>query len=403
MRIIISTFHRNLIGGTEKYLQTLIPGLLSRGHEVGLIHEERFNSALEAVDSMESSVETWCLADLGPAAVLRSVSERKPDIVYNQGLRGGDFEDALVSKFPSLLFAHNYYGTCATGTKCHAFPRMRPCERQFGRTCLLLHYPRRCGGLNPVTTWRLFKQQAGRNARLSRYQAILVASTHMRREFLRHGLRPDQVCLLPLPSTDASISAMPCEPSDRRSRVLLIGRLTLVKGGHYLVEAVAKASAMLGRPLTLTIAGDGPEQFRLEDLAKRLGVAIEFVGWVNTLRKSDLLREMDLLAVPSLWPEPFGLVGVEAAALGVPAVGYAVGGILDWLIPGQTGELAPGDPPTVDGLAAAIARALSESSHYQELCRGARLFSRRFSIEVHLTRLEQMMRDHQELPFPASY
>jgi glycosyltransferase involved in cell wall biosynthesis len=393
MRIVISTLNRNLIGGTEKYLQTLIPGLLGRGHEVGLIYEERFNDGWETIDSRECSLETWCLADLGPAAVLHQVSKWKPDIIYNQGLKDGAFEDGLVTRFPSLLFAHNYYGTCVTGTKCHAFPQARPCERRFGPACLLLHYPRRCGGLNPITTWRLFKHQAGRNVRLTRYGAILVASTHMRREFLRHGLRPDQVCLLPLPSTDDSAAGMPREASDRRSRVLLVGRLTALKGGHYLVEAVAKASGILGRPLTLTVAGDGPERSRLENLAKRFGVATEFAGWVNAARRIEILSEMDLLAVPSLWPEPFGLVGVEAGALGVPAVGYAVGGILDWLIPGQTGEVAPGDPPTVDGLSAAIARALADPGHYRELCRGARLFSRHFNIEPHLTKLEQIMRD----------
>ena len=104
---------------------------------------------------------------------------------------------------------------------------------------------------------------------------------------------------------------------------------------------------------------------------------VEFAGWLNTEKKLDLLREADLIAVPSLWPEPFGLVGIEAGCYGVPAVGFAVGGIPDWLIPGQTGELAPGDPPTAAGLSEAIVRALADPSHYRRLSAGAWEMARR--------------------------
>ena len=44
--------------------------------------------------------------------------------------------------------------------------------------------------------------------------------------------------------------------------------------------------------------------------------------------------------MPSVWPEPFGLVGIEAGCVGLPAAGFGVGGIPDWLRPGETGELA---------------------------------------------------------------
>jgi glycosyltransferase involved in cell wall biosynthesis len=69
-------------------------------------------------------------------------------------------------------------------------------------------------------------------------------------------------------------------------------------------------------------------------------------------------------------------------------VGYAVGGIPDWLIPGQTGELAPGDPTSVDGLADAIVRALENPEHHAALRRGARQLAQRFTLDAHLTELE---------------
>ena len=398
MRILIATWHRNLVGGTEKYLQVLMPGLLKSGHQIALIHEQPFQPALERIDPPQSSVTTWDLKEHSLSDLMTAVSQWKPDIVYNQGLQDGALENALLANFPTVLFAHGYYGTCGTGSKCNAFPQIRPCERRFGPACVVLHYPRRCGDLHPVRTWRTFQRQMERHSRLPDYQAVLVASSHMSREYVNHGVSEDRVHVVPLPMTDSSPEAMPPAPRTPLGRILFIGRLTAVKGGHHLIQAISRASAKLGQRLALTVAGDGPERPRLQELAQRFQVDTEFTGWVAAERKLELLRSTGLLAVPSLWPEPFGLVGLEAACQGVPAVGYAVGGIPDWLIGGQSGELAPGDPPTVQGLADAIVRAFAGGDHYAELCTGAWRLSRRFSLPNHLSKLEQVLNTAQNAP-----
>jgi glycosyltransferase involved in cell wall biosynthesis len=136
------------------------------------------------------------------------------------------------------------------------------------------------------------------------------------------------------------------------------------------------------------MAGNGPERENLQDLANRYGLKAEFPGWVGTSQKADLMKRADLLVVPSLWPEPFGLVGIEAGAHGLPAAGYDAGGISDWLIPGYSGELAPSHPPTIEGLADAINRALSNPSHYADLSRGAREVASRFTLAAHVSKLE---------------
>jgi glycosyltransferase involved in cell wall biosynthesis len=99
------------------------------------------------------------------------------------------------------------------------------------------------------------------------------------------------------------------------------------------------------------------------------------------------MRAADLLAVPSVWPEPFGLVGIEAGCVGLPAVGYEVGGIPDWLKPSVSGESAPGDRPTVRELAAAIVRALADDGHWQGLRVGAWRVAGEFTLDKHVSRL----------------
>jgi len=391
MRIAIATFHRNLIGGTEKYLQVMLPALIEQNHDVALLHEWPLDPERERIDRPGALPDAWCLQELGLPAILRLLSDWEPDIVFDQGLQDASLETALLDAFPTVLFAHNYYGTCGSGQKCHSFPRVQPCQRRFGPACLALHYPRHCGALDPREAWRTFRLQSHRHSCLPKFRSILVASTHMRDEFLRNGISPDKVHLVPLPAEDTASDWNRPEPRPAPSRILMISRLTPLKGGHYLVPAVARASRVLKRPLQLTIAGDGPDQSKLQRLATTCDVAVEFTGWVARERKQQLLRDTDLLAVPSLWPEPFGLVGLEAGQVGVPAVGYRVGGVPDWLLGGQTGEIAPGDPPSIEGLADAIVRALSDERHYQALCDGAWRYWRKFSVAAHLDQLQPLL------------
>lgn len=394
MRILIATTHRGLVGGVEKYLQSVVGGLIQRGHSVGVLYEHPFDATdatKEGIDFRAGRVPSWCSMELGLDSVLRSLKTWAPDIVYSHGLGDGELERSLLDSYPTALYGHNYYGTCVSGRKCYSWPRLQPCDRKFGAACLALYYPRRCGGLNPRTMLQLFQTQSKQKSRLPDYQAILVASRHMYREYERHGVSPDHLHLVPLP-TDGPISgALAPQPRALGYRILFVGRLMDVKGVSHLLRAIPLAAGTLGRPLTLTIAGDGPERGSIQDLARQLGLAVEFAGWVAPEQRSDLLRQADLVAVPSLWPEPFGLVGIEAGCFGVPAVGFAVGGIPDWLIAGQSGELAPGDPPTVEGLAEAITRAFADPAHHQKLRVGAWEMAKQFNLERHLAKLEPIL------------
>jgi len=163
--------------------------------------------------------------------------------------------------------------------------------------------------------------------------------------------------------------------------------LTAIKGWRHLLDAVPKAATILGRTLTLVIAGDGPERDMCEATARQKGVAVEFLGWVDLDRRNAEMRAADVIVVPSIWPEPFGLIGIEAGCVGTPAVAYAVGGIPDWLVPGVSGELAPGERPNPSELADAIVRALVNPEHLQRLRVGAWETARRFTPEAHLDRL----------------
>jgi glycosyltransferase involved in cell wall biosynthesis len=390
MRIGIVNWTRGLVGGAERYLAALAPRLLAAGHDVAGFFEEDAPRGGATIDAGDGRIA--CAVGDGAAAA-RFLGGWAPDVLYLHGLRSLDTERALVPAHPAVLFAHNYYGTCATGTKRHTRPDVAMCTRTLGAACLPLNYLRGCGLANPATLARTFRLQAGRRSLLGGYRAVVVASRHMRDEFARHGVRDERLRVLPLPPTDLTPDLEPPAHRPPGDRVLFLGRLTDLKGGAHLIAAVARASAALSRPVSLVVAGTGPEKEEWSALAERLGVTAEFPGFVDGARRLALLRAADVVAVPSLWPEPFGLTGIEAGCVGVPAVAYAVGGIPEWLTPGVSGELAPGDPPTVAGLADALVRALGSADHRARLARGAWETARRFSMETHVRALGALLAD----------
>jgi glycosyltransferase involved in cell wall biosynthesis len=382
MRVLIANANGAIVGGIETYLRALIPLLQSSGIKVGMLTEK----AVDANDTFWKMTPVdahWAVADDLPESVVRSIAAWRPDVVYHNGAASPQLDLALANAFPIVFFAHVYYGTCISGTKCQsAVPR--PCHRKFGPACLAIYLPRRCGGRSPLTMLRHYSDHRNRLRMVEHARTVLVGSRHMRDEYIRNGIPADRIRVVPFFPPGLTPDATPPFPRPQTDRVLFVGRLTALKGWRELAEAIPLASAELGRTLKLIVAGDGPDRASFEAEAQRRGISAEFLGWAGSERRADEMRSADLLAVPSVWPEPFGLVGIEAGCVGLPAVGFEVGGIPDWLIPGVSGELAPGERPNAEDLAAAIVRALADESHLNKLRVGAWETAQSFTPEAHM-------------------
>ena len=390
MRLAIIMSNRRLVGGVASYLASVIPALVDRQHEIGVWCELDQPDSAEPIPIPAGSA-TWCVAELGEERALASLAEWHPDLLFAHGLKSPRLERRTLEIAPAVFFIHGYYGTCISGAKTFKYPTTIPCSRRFGWPCLLHYYPHHCGGWSPQAMWRGYRTQSERSQLLPAYEAICTHSDHMRQEFINHGFTPDRVV-----KCTHYIEAATTVPRATRThpgwRVLFLGRMDHLKGGHVLLEAVPSVARALDRPLRLTFAGDGPARASWEARAARLRerhpqVDIEFTGWLPRAARDQLLSVSDLLVVPSLWPEPFGQVGAEAGFFGLPAAAFRVGGIPEWLDDGVNGHLAPGDPPTAAGLADAICNCLRDRDTYEELSAGARRLAARFTLDAHLSEL----------------
>ena len=200
---------------------------------------------------------------------------------------------------------------------------------------------------------------------------VIACSQHMRWEVTRlFELPAEKVDVLP---NGIDLTEWTTDPDEvaaaRRSfaadgpLVLFAGRLEWEKGVHTLVEAMPRLRRRFPG-VRLVVVGKGSQQEMLEDLTRRLRVSrsVVFAGWLTEGGLRSVSAAADVAVVPSVY-EPFGLVALEAAALGTPLVVADTGGLTEIVEHGETGLVFP----ALD--AAALADAVSEVLRDEVLAR----------------------------------
>jgi glycosyltransferase involved in cell wall biosynthesis len=217
-----------------------------------------------------------------------------------------------------------------------------------------------------------------------RYTAMVVASDHMRREYARYDGLASRITTIPL------FAGAPAAAAARDVDVAFLGRLTPLKGADVLLDALERAGRTVGRPIRAVMAGEGPMRASLSERAKRLraggAVDVDLPGWIDRERRDALLARAALLALPSRWPEPFGLVGLEAARYGAPAVAFDVGGVRTWLEDGVNGAIVPQGGGAA-ALGSAIAAILADPARLASLSAGAIGAATKLSAAAHVAAL----------------
>lgn len=363
MKVVHIVDRVETVGGVQTYLRALVPGLAGRGIE-SVVVDERLLPGLQ-VDGPGA-----------PAATLeglhRLLDEAAPDVCFLHTAPSPAVALAAAARAPVLAYAHDYAMVCP-GNARFLHSSRRFCTEGPGPRCFARAYSERCTNRRPDRILRAYRRTLAWREAWPSLARVLVASPFVADVLGRDGVPSERIRVVAYPVE----STPPGTEPERAAEVLYLGRIVASKGVEVLVRAVAGLDGS-----TLAVAGDGPDRPRLEALASELGVAARFLGWVDADRRAALLRGARVLAVPSLWPEAFGIVGVEALGAGVPVVASEVGGIPSWLEEGKGGLLVtPGD---VGALEAALRRVLGEPGLAEALSHAGPDAARRFSLDAHL-------------------
>jgi len=213
------------------------------------------------------------------------------------------------------------------------------------------------------------------NAVMTRGDLVIANSDYTRAHVIaEHRIDPAKVVAIPRgvdldrfdprhvtpERVDALRQAWAIAPNDGRTKILLAGRLTRIKGQLTIVEAAARLKAQGRDDFLILFAGDdqGRAEYR-EELAAAIAnaglqEAIRIVGHCDDMPAAFLL--CDLAILPTTVPESFGRAAVEPQAMGRPVIAAAHGGTLETVVAGETGWLAP--PGEAEAWAAAMAQAI---------------------------------------------
>jgi len=176
----------------------------------------------------------------------------------------------------------------------------------------------------------------------------------------------------------------PPPPPAQNGYALFVGRLSQEKG----VASLLEAWKILNRPdRQLVIVGEGTELPILKKKVKLLNLEnVRFVGFKKAAEQTELWAGAAFSVLPSIWPEPLGMVVLESWAKARPVVAHRIGGIPELVAEGETGFMA--DPQRPEDLAAALARAFDSPEETKAMGRaGLARLQKEFNRQVWLEKI----------------
>lgn len=403
MKIVHVVRYGSVKGGAETYVAALSSALRDLGHEVSLVYA--MDPDVSRPEVVAGAHVPSMLDPSDDGSALRTALRRlQPDVIHSHIPDRPTVNEMCREVAGTLLAVHDHVLDCPVGTRYLAGWRQQ-CTVDAGLRCLGFNLVAHCGSLRANITLKPYRRwRRSLGAVRQTPVPIQVFSEHMAARLTPMIGRDPYVTPYPTPPAIATERPSVKEVSDlllapevslggaarasveRETRpvVFASGRLNREKGFRQLIEAMP----FVEEGCHLVIAGEGHDRPKLEKLAASTigGHRITFTGWLDHQERSRWLERATLVAVPSMWPEPFGIVGLEAMAAGKPVVAFDSGGIPTWLEDGVTGILVA--HADLRGLAAAITRLLQDRAWAETLgLAGQQAATGRFALRDHAARM----------------
>jgi len=377
--VISNLYPPEILGGYEILCQQVCCELIQRGHELRVLTTGQDTSRPEVDRSLRLTIPfaqkakkdrlKSCLTHWHNAhQTTRVIAEFQPDVIFcwsHLRLSLGAMRAAQASALPVLYTINDEhiagYLPASGGRGLRSWVGWF-LDRTFFRRLTLL------AGALPVTT---------------------TISKKVAENLERQGVpfSRNRVIYQGIPIQQFPLKAQPGQLSDPL-RVLYVGQLHPYKGVHRVLEALEGWSSAI----SLSVIGDGPEDYkaRLRGLAQ--GLDVQFFGKVDHSELPQLYRDHDIFVFPSIWEEPFGLTHLEAMASGLAVISTVNGGQGEFLVHRENCLAIEPDS------AESINSALQELCQNPELAlaiahRGRRTVEEKLNTERYIDELEEFLQE----------
>ncbi|MES5486254.1 glycosyltransferase family 4 protein [Bradyrhizobium sp. INPA03-11B] len=331
------------VGGIIRHILDVANGQIERGHHVGIVADSLTGGT--RADAVLAEIEPRLKLGVHRVAIRRE--PRFADFMVWAHIAG------LIRKLqPDVVHGH--------GAKAGAYVRLRRRSNKVIRV-----YTPHGGSLHyPLDTWKgRFYSQLERTL-MNSTDLFLFESAFARDTYQRTVGKPSGLvrCVF---NGVTSEEFEPVAKADDATDVAYVGEFRRIKGADLLIDAVAKLRAD-GKPVTLTLGGDGEEFERLKEQVKRLslGDAVRFIGHVKARFG---FSKGSLLVVPSRG-DSMPYVVIEAGAAGIPMIAANVGGIPEIFDTHSDALFAPSNAAAMaDAIKAALDNPAATATRAQKL------------------------------------
>jgi glycosyltransferase involved in cell wall biosynthesis len=360
MRILaIHTVYRPL-GGAEFYLLRLAEALEESGHEVMIAYPDDETEPYHHPGRTELTLPRARGRATGKRALAeleRIIDRYQPDLVHfhsTVGFLTGAVIAGCARKLPVAKHVHDARVFCPrlrskilpgpAADSANALPRH--CQLAAGWQCLrqgCLQADRRGAvDVGPLSEHaREVLIRLGELRALRRIDGLFCSSNYIRDELVRNRIPAERIHVVGFFLPWEREATRPADPATEPPVIGAVGRWDGVKGLELLLELLIEIAPRVDFRARLLGGGPGLEEGRERIAAAGLRERIELPGYLDDEKLREFYSGLSLLAFPSLIPESFGAAGIEAHAHGVPVVGFAAGGVRDWLQHERNGLLGP--------------------------------------------------------------
>lgn len=326
------------LGGAESNLLAVAGELRQRGHAVGLlhgagtgVHEESWREVFQPHFPLSPG--------RGAASLAAAQKEFRPDVIFLHKLADlASIEALATGGVPVVRMVHDHDLICMRSYRYHPLTRSI-CTRAASAWCVFpcgANVARQDGPGFPLR-WVSYAAKQREIALNREFAGLIVASDYMQREMVRNGFAVERIAVhAPVPRECPEFQRSSFSP---RNLIVYSGQIVRGKGVDVLLDALARLST----PFEAVLFGDGSHRAACERRCRRLGLQsrVHFAGFVSQAEIRAHYSVATVAVISSVWPEPFGAVGLEAMRCGLPVVGFDAGGIREWLADGDNGFLVP--------------------------------------------------------------
>lgn len=386
MKILLQNQYDDLLGGVETYFKLIADALVEKGHEVIIVYTKSgkkrniikdgykafYLPNLDLTENIYYSKTRQKEIKKDIDSLKSIVIGEKPNLIHlNNTHYPGQY--SFLNKYsPIIQTVHDFFNCCNTVLKM--FPD-GICDNPLGTSC----FKNKCISPDSIMELWRFKTKCLNREAMKKFQRLLVTTPYMKEVLICNGFQENRIQVMPLFVEDWGINMRNDE-----CIIIYVGRLAKEKGVIHFIHMLKALSINF----KAFIIGDGPQRDECENLINTMGLnkRVEFTGFLNRNEIKDYFAKASVVVIPSLWPEPFCLVGLEAMSCSKPVVAYEAGGISSWLRDNYNGYLASrGDIP---GLVHRVETILKNKRLAEDMGEnGRKLFEEKFSERTHFNNL----------------